>query len=194
LTMKFRVPILALAGALLCAAPALAAEGGEAAGEGSWSALIFYCINAAIFVALIVYYAGPAVRQMFADRARLLRERRAHAQAALEEAERAAREAARLLDQLAAEKQRIVEELEAETTYQVKLIRETAEAGAKRIARDAEITVAATAEDARRRVRAYMAGVAGVVARELIERNFTADDQRALLAGFSDKLASEARS
>jgi len=192
--MKLRLPIFALAAAILSAATAFAAEGGEAAGEGSWSALIFYFINAAIFVAIIVHYAGPTVRQMFADRAHQLRERRARAQAALEQAEEAARDAVRLVEQLATEKARILQEIEAETAYQLKLIRETAEAGAKRILRDAELTVAAAAEEARRRVRAYMAGVAGVVARELIERNFTTDDQRALLNGFSDKLAAEAHS
>jgi F0F1-type ATP synthase membrane subunit b/b' len=190
--MKLTTSLFALAGASLFAATAFAAEGGEA-GEGSWLSLLLYCINAAIFVAICVHFIRPALRQYFAERARALRERRASAEAAFEAAEQAARDAARRLEQLAAEKARLLEELAAETAYQIKLIREAAEIGATRIARDAEQTAAAVLEEARRRVRAYLAGVAGVIARELVHQNFTPDDQRRMLAGFAEKLAAEAR-
>ncbi len=193
--MKLMTSIFALGGANLFAATAFAAEGGEtgAGGEGSWLSLILYFINAAIFVAICVHFARPAIRQFFAERAREVRDRRARAEAAFEAAEQAAREAARRLEQLAAEKARLLEELEAETAYQIKLIRDTAESGAARIGRDGELMAAAAVEDARRRVRAYLAGVAGAIARELVQRNFNPGDQRRMLAGFAEKLAAEAR-
>lgn len=194
--MQLITSLFAFGGAYLFAATAFAADGAEAGagGEGSWLTLLLYIINAAIFIAICVHFAGPLVRQFFAERARALRDRRAHAEADFEAAEQAARDAARRLEQLAAEKARLLEELEAETAYQVKLIRETAVAGAERIGRDAELTAAAAVEDARRRVRGYLAGVAGVIARELVQRNFNSDDQRRMLAGFAEKLVVEARS
>jgi F0F1-type ATP synthase membrane subunit b/b' len=193
--MKFATSIFALGGANLCAATAFAAAGGEAGagGEGSWSALIFYFINAAIFVALCVHFARPAIRQHFAKRAGDLRDQRARTEAAFEAAEEAAREAARHLQQLAAEKARLREEMEAETAFQIKLLRDTAQTGAARIGRDAELTAAAAVEETRRRVRAYLAGVAGVIARELVQRNFNPDDQRRMLTDFAEKLTAEAR-
>jgi len=187
--------IIATGAVLFAAAAAFAADAGASAPEaqGSWSALIFYAINAAIFVAIIVHYARPAVRQLFAARAHQVRDRRARAETTLEGAELAARDAIHLLERLADEKARLLRELEAETVYQVKQIRDAAAEGLARILRDSELTVAAAAEDARRRTRAYLAGVAGLVARELIERSFTSEDQRRMLSGFADKLAAEAR-
>lgn len=193
--MKLITSIFALGGAILCAATAFAAAGGEAGagGEGSWSALIFYFINAAIFVALCVHFVRPAIRQYFANRASDLRERRARAEAAFEAAEEAAREAARHLQQLAAEKARLREEMDAETAFQIKLLRDAAQTAAARIGRDAQLTAAAAVEEARRRVRAYLAGVAGAIARELVQRNFNPDDQRRMLTDFAEKLSAEAR-
>jgi F-type H+-transporting ATPase subunit b len=191
--MKLVTTIFAFGGANLFAASAFAAEAGEAAGEGSWLTLLLYFINAAIFVALIVYFAGPAIRQFFANRAHEIRDRRARAEAAFESADRAAGEIARQLAQLATEKARLLEELEAETAYQLKLIRDSAQAGVARIGREAELTAIAVGEEARRRVRAYLAGVAGVIAREIVQRNFNSDDQHRMLAGFAEKLSAEAR-
>jgi F0F1-type ATP synthase membrane subunit b/b' len=191
--MKLVTSILALGASFVMAASAFAAEGAEAAGGGSWLTLLLYIVNAAIFVAICVYFAGPGVRQFFAQRARTIRERRGRAEADFAAAEQAAHDAARQLEQLAAEKARLLEEMEAETAYQIKTIRETALAGAARIGRDAELTAAAAVEEARRRVRSYLAGVAGVIARELVQQNFNADDQRRMLAGFAEKLTLEAR-
>lgn len=193
--MKLLASIFALGGANLCAATAFAAANGEAGagGEGSWSVLILYFINAAIFVGLCVYFVRPAIRQYFSKRAGDLRERRSRAEAALKAAEEAAREAAQHIQQLELEKARVREEMEAETAFQIKLLREAAQTGAERIARDAELTAAAAVEEARRRVRSYLAGVAGVMARELVQRNFNPDDQRRMLTDFAEKLSAEAR-
>ncbi|HTW88910.1 MAG TPA: hypothetical protein VMD75_12985 [Candidatus Binataceae bacterium] len=193
--MKLITAIFAFGGANLYAATAFAAASGEAGAgrDGSWSALIFYFINTAIFVALCVYFARPAIRQHFAKRAGDLRERRARAEAALKAAEEAAHEAAQHIQQLELEKTHLREEMEAETAFQLKLLREAAQTGAARIGRDAELTAAAAVEEARRRVRSYLAGVAGVMARELVQRNFHPDDQRRMLTDFAEKLSTEAR-
>src|SRR5579875_211854 len=192
--IKLKTSILTIAGAMLGAITAFTAEGQSLReGEGSWFALLFYVINAAIFLAIVVHYARPAVRRLFADRAHQARARRDRAQAALVEAEQAARDAIHLVESLADEKARLIKEMEAETAYQVKQIRDAAAEGAARILRDSQLTVAAAANDARRRVGAYMAGVAGVMARELVQRNFTPEDQHRILSGFVEKLAAEAR-
>jgi F0F1-type ATP synthase membrane subunit b/b' len=192
--MKLKTSILTIGGAMFGAATAFTAEGQSLHdGEGSWFALLFYVINAAIFLAIIVHYARPAVQRLFADRAHEARARRDRAQAALAEAERAARDAIHLVESLADEKARLIKEMEAETAYQVKQIRDAAAEGAARILRDSQLTVAAVATDARRRVRAYLAGVAGAMARKLVQRNFKPEDQHRMLSGFVEKLTDEAR-
>jgi F0F1-type ATP synthase membrane subunit b/b' len=194
--MRCKALIMAGGSAVLLPVLALAAtENGQtaAAGEGSWLALVFYFINAALFIAVIVYFGRPLIRKFFGERAREIRDTLARSQAALTAAEEAARQAIAHLQTLEAEKKSLRDEMEAETAYQIKLAREAAIAGAERIRREAEISAAAAADDARRRMRKYLAGVAGVVARELVSAQFNSDDQRRMLKNFTDKLAGEAR-
>jgi F0F1-type ATP synthase membrane subunit b/b' len=187
--------LIELSGAVLLApATGWCAEGGagEAAG-GSWLSLFFYVINFAVFVWILVHYAGPAARKFFADRAGGIRETFARAEATYKEAQDLANRMAERMSRLEAEKQQLRSDLDAETGYIANRIREMARETALRIVRDTELTGDAITEAAHRRVRAKLAETTGRLARELMVRSFTDDDQARLLRGFEGKLAQEAR-
>ncbi|MBF6568259.1 MAG: hypothetical protein IVW54_05205 [Candidatus Binataceae bacterium] len=195
--MRFKALTITASAAVLLPALAMAATAGgqaaAAADEGSWLALGFYFVNAVLFIAVVAYFGRPLIRKFFGERAREIRETLTRLQAALAAAEQASRAAIAHLQTLEAEKKDLRDEMEAETAYQIKVAREAAIAGAERIRREAEIGAAAAVDDARRRMRKYLAGVAGVVARELVSAQFNTDDQRRMLKNFADKLAGEAR-
>lgn len=180
--------------ALLLPATGWCAEGGgEAASGGSWMSLLFYVINFAVFVWILVHYAGPPARKFFADRAGGIRETFARAEATYNEAQDLANRAAERMSRLEAEKRQIRADLDAETAYIANRIREIARETALRIIRDTELTGDAITEAAQRRVRAMLAAATGKLARELMVKSFTDDDQARLLRGFEEKLAQEAR-
>src|SRR5260370_9084637 len=180
--------VLLLPGAGWCA------EGGgeAAAGGGSWLSLLFYVINFAVFVWILVQYAGPQARKFFSDRAEGIKETFARAEAVYKEAQVLANRAAERMSRLEAEKKQLRADLDAETAYITNRIREMARETAQRIVRDTELTANAITEAAQRRVRAMLAGTTGKLARELMVKNFTDDDQARLLRGFEETLAQEA--
>ena len=178
---------------LLPAAGWCAEGGGEAASGGSWLSLLFYVINFAAFVWILVHYAGPAARKFFADRATGIRETFARAEATYKEAQDLANRAAERMSRLEAEKKQLRADLDAETAYIADRIREMARETALRIVRDTELTGNAITEAAQRRVRATLAEATGKRARALMVKSFTAEDQARLLRGFGEKLAQEAR-
>ena len=190
--MKSRITIAALLGAVLIPSLALAAEGAVAE-RGTWGALLFYIINFAAFVWILVHYAGPAARKFFADRADAINETNARAETALTEAQNLAKRSAERMSRLGAEKKQLRADLDAETSYIANRIRELARETALRIIRDTELTGQAITEAAQRRVRALLAEATGRRARELMVKSFTPDDQTRLLRGFEEKLAQEAR-
>jgi F0F1-type ATP synthase membrane subunit b/b' len=96
------------------------------------------------------------------------------------------------MSRLEAEKKQLRADLDAETAYITNRIREMARETAQRIVRDTELTANAITEAAQRRVRAMLAQTTGKLARELMVKNFTDDDQARLLRGFEEKLAQEA--
>lgn len=162
-------------------------------GGGSWFALLFYAINFAIFVWLLVRYLGPMVRRFFHERAGTIRETLATADAAFKEAHELANRAAERLAKLEAEKANLRAELDAETAYQVGRIKELGYEAAERVKRDAAMTSTALAGAAQRRIRERLAGEAGRLAHELIRRGLEAADQGRLLRGFTERLRQEAR-
>ncbi|MGA8570417.1 MAG: ATP synthase F0 subunit B [Candidatus Binataceae bacterium] len=179
---------------LLPAAGRCAESGGgeAAAGGGSWLSLLFYVINFAVFVWILVHYAGPPASKFFADRAGGIKETFARAEATLKEAQDLANRAVERMSRLEAEKKQLRADLDAETAYIANRIREMARETAQRIVRDTELTGAAITEAAQRHVRAMLAEMTGKVARELMVKSFTDDDQARLLRGFEEKLAQEA--
>jgi F0F1-type ATP synthase membrane subunit b/b' len=186
--------ILLTGAVLLVPVAAWCAEGGgEAAGGGSWLSLLFYVVNFALFVWILVHYAGTPVRKFFADRANAINETTTRAEAALKEAQDLANRSAERMSRLGAEKKQLRADLDAETAYMANRIRELAREAALRIIRDAELTGEAITEAAQRRVRALLAQATGRRARELMVKSFTPEDQTRLLRGFEEKLAQEAR-
>jgi F0F1-type ATP synthase membrane subunit b/b' len=180
---------------LLLPATGWCAEGGgeAASGGGSWTSLLFYVFNFAVFVWILVHYAGPAARKFFADRAGGIRETFARAEATLKEAQDLANRAAERMSRLEAEKKQLRADLDAETAYIANRIRELARETAARIVRDTELTGDAITEAAQRHVRAMLAEATGKLARELMVKSFTDHDQARLLSGFEERLAQEAR-
>ena len=158
--------------------------------RGSWTLLTFFAINFALFVGMLVYFAGPALRKFFADRATSIRTSLSRAQSALAEAEDLANRAAARMAALSAELKKLADELEQETAFQVGKVRDLAKSTAERIRRDTEMSGSALSEAAKRRVRAQLAESAATLARDLIGRNFQPADQGRLIDGFMDKLAS----
>jgi F-type H+-transporting ATPase subunit b len=188
--------VILLTGAVLLLVPLAAwcAEAGsEARDGGSWLSLLFYVVNFALFVWILVRFAGGPVRKFFADRADAINDATARAEAALTEAQDLANRSAERMSRLGAEKKRLRADLDAETAYMANRIRELAREAALRIIRDTELTGEAITEAAQRRVRALLAQATGRRARELMVKSFTPEDQTRLLRGFEEKLAQEAR-
>ncbi|MGH7915383.1 MAG: hypothetical protein ACREPW_12160 [Candidatus Binataceae bacterium] len=192
IAIKRSLIALTCAVVLLPAAGWCAGGGGEAAGAGSWLSLLFYVINFAVFIWILVRYAGPPARKFFADRAGGIKETFARAEATYKEAQDLAARAAERMSRLEAEKKQIRADLDAETAYMTNRIREMARDTALRIIRDTELTGGAITEAAQRHVRAMLAETTGRLARELMVKSFTGDDQARLLRGFEEELAQEA--
>ena len=120
---------LAISTSAIVLTPAIgwcAESGGEAAGGGSWLSLLFYIINFAVFVWILMRYAAPAARKFFADRAGGIRETFARAETTCREAQELVNRAGERMSQLDAEKQQLRADLDAETGYIANRIRELA--------------------------------------------------------------------
>jgi F0F1-type ATP synthase membrane subunit b/b' len=169
-----------------------AAHAAEEAGaeHGSWLLLMFFAINFAGFVFVLVYFAGPAVKKFFADRAVTIRTALSRAQSAFAEAEDLANKAAARMAALAAELKKLGDELEQETAFQIGKVADLAKSTAERIHRDTEMSSSALSEAAKRRVRAQLAESAATLASDLIGRDFQPSDQGRLIDGFMDQLGS----
>ena len=178
--------------ALMTPAIAFAAQGGAEEGGGSWLMLLFFAINFALFVIVLVYYARPTVSSFFSERAGGIRSNLDRLQAALNEAQDYANRTAARMAKLEEELAQLVRDLDGETAFQVARIREAAATTAQRIRHDTELTTAAITDAAQRRVREQLAAAAANVARELITRSFEASDQGRLIDSFMDKLRQEA--
>src|ERR1700674_3939882 len=186
--------ILSTGAVLLMTVAACCAEAGsEPTGGGSWLSLLFYVVNFALFIWILVHFAGAPVLKFFADRADAINGTNARAETALTEAQNLAKRSAERMSRLGAEKKQLRADLDAETAYIANRIRELARETALRIIRDTELTGQAITEAAQRRVRALLAEATGRRARELMVKSFTPDDQTRLLRGFEEKLAQEAR-
>jgi F0F1-type ATP synthase membrane subunit b/b' len=158
------------------------------ADHGSWLLLTFFTFNFALFVGVIVYFAGPPIRKFFADRAGTIRTALSRASSALAEAEDLANKAAARMAALSAELKKLTDELEQETAFQVGKVADLAKSTAERIRRDTEMSSSALSEAAKRRVRAQLAESAATLASDLIGRNFQPSDQGRLIDGFMGKL------
>ncbi|MHB8384096.1 MAG: F0F1 ATP synthase subunit B family protein [Candidatus Binataceae bacterium] len=184
------IPMLA-AGALMPSLALAAESGSEQA--GSWVTLGFFAANFAAFLFILIYFAVPLARSFFTDRAASIRASLGRAESALAEADAIARAAEARKAALESDLARIKAEFETETNFQIARLRELAKAHSERLRHDSQMTTAAMTEAAQRRVRERLAAAAATLAREVIARNFSGDDQGRLIEGFMDKLGQEGR-
>jgi F0F1-type ATP synthase membrane subunit b/b' len=170
----------------------LAAESGAPEHEGTWLGLMFFAINFALFVGILIYFAGPMARAFFRDRAVEIRSQIDRLNSALKEAQDYANRAASKMAGLQQELATLRTEIESETAFLVKRIRENAITTAERIRRDTELTGSAIADAAQRRVRERLAATAAKLARDLIAATIDVSDQARLVDGFMEKISREA--
>jgi len=187
--MKLRAAIAVFLSVGLCPALALCAEAGE--GSGAWLNLLFFVLNFAAFVFIVVYFAAPLVSKFFRDRSTDLRETLRRLEADARHAQELADQAAARQSRLEADKAALADEMRAETAREIAHMRELARAATERIKRDAELTAAASVESARRQMRAHLAQIAATLARGLIVNNLDAADQSRLIEDFMDQLHRE---
>jgi F-type H+-transporting ATPase subunit b len=185
--MKKLIISAAIFGAAL--APGIAMAAAEAPEEqGSWLLLMFFAINFALFVWVLVKFAVPLIRKFFADRAVTIRSGLSRAQSAFAEAQDLANKAAARMASIEAELKKMAADFDQETAFQVARVAELAKSTGERIRRDAIISTTALSEAARRRVRARLAESAATLARDLIGRDFQSSDQGRLIDGFMEQL------
>ena len=184
---------LLFATTLVVAAPSLAlAAEGATENPGSWLGTMFFAINFLLFAGIIYYFAGPAARTFFRDRASGIRAQLDRLNSALKEAQDLANRAAARMSTLDDEDAQLKSEMENETAFLVNRIREGARTTAERIRHDTELTSAAIVEAAQRRVRERLAANAANIARDLIAASFEPADQARLVDNFMDKIRTEA--
>jgi F-type H+-transporting ATPase subunit b len=188
--MKLKAAIAALLSVEFCPALAFCAEGGE--GGGSWLTLMFFTLNFAAFVYILVFFGAPYIGKFLRDRASAIRETLSRSETDAQRAQDIANQAAARAARLETDKAELAGETRAETTREIGRMRELARATAERIKRDAELTAAGTVDSARRRIRARLAQVATDLARDLVTRNLEASDQGRLIEDFMDRLRREA--
>ena len=187
--MKLKTTLAVSLGVGLSPTLAFCAEAG--AEGGSWLALLFYVINFAIFVFILVRYAGPIAVRFFRDRAAQIRDNLTRSESGLSAATESARAAEALLAGLQSEKARLLKEMSDETEREVRRIGELGQAAASRIRQDGELTARSIADTGRRTLRAELAAIATRIARQLISKNFERQDQARLLGEFLETVGRE---
>ncbi|HXN86941.1 MAG TPA: hypothetical protein VN867_12770 [Candidatus Binataceae bacterium] len=180
--------------AISVAAPSIAMAAESAAPEesGTWLGLMFFAINFALFVGILMYFVAPMARGFFRDRAVAIRSQIDRLNSAFQEAQDYANRAAAKMAGLEQELATLRTEIESETAFLVKQIREGATATAERIRKDTALTGSAIADAAQRRVRERLAATAAKLARDLIAASIDASDQARLIDGFMEKISHEA--
>lgn len=170
----------ALAGALVFAAPALAAGGGDEGGHG----LLFPTINLLILVAVLVYFGRKPVQSFFAERRRTIGgELEAAAQLRQQAEQRHAKWQRRLADlerELAEIRATARERAESEREH----ILADARASAERIHRDATAAIEREVRRAHEGLRREAANLAVELAAGMLRERVGPEDRERLLDEF----------
>jgi F0F1-type ATP synthase membrane subunit b/b' len=189
--MKFRIAIPAALALTLAPASAFCAQGGEE--PESWLTLLFFAINFALFVFLLVRFATPFASKFLHDWASEIRSTLKTTDDALTRAQQMALRAEADLAKLESEKALMAKEMRQTTAREVGRIGEIAKRTAARIERDAVMASSALAQSGRRRIRERLAAVTADLARDLIAKNFGASDQSHLIDEFMNEIGRESR-
>lgn len=173
---------------LLWAGLALASEGGahgEAETHGiPWGTLIITGLNLVIFLGLLGWLARRPLADALANRASTVRKSLDEAARLQDEAQARFSEVESRLVALDRRIEELKREAEADAAREEVRLHERAEQDARRIRDTAERTIREEAESARQVLRGEASVLAVQLAREIVRRNLTADDQERLARQF----------
>lgn len=179
------------------ATAAFAAEHGaghEAAGEHAaaahghggipWLTIAFSTINLIIFIYILVRAAAPAVKSWVSERRALIVQELEDAAAERGEAERLRNEWEARLAKLEQEIAEMRAQARADIERERERILDAARVSAANMLRDAQRLAAAEGAQIEAQIRAEVARKAIAAAQDKIQKNWTSDDQRRLVADF----------
>ncbi|PLX99231.1 MAG: ATPase [Desulfuromonas sp.] len=174
--------------ALACATVALAAGGGDGHGGGLLKDFLWRILNFVVMFGLLAYFVTKPFKRGMADRREAIEK-------SLEEARKAQAEAeakfAEYDAKLAAANEEI-EELTKAMRREAELERDSILANAKEMAakieEDADRNASLAVAKARSELRQEAAALAVSLAKDLLEKNFTADDQKRLVDEYIEKV------
>ena len=171
-------------GALLVAAPALAAEAGSAGAHEpklEWNIIGWKALNFAILMAALVYVLKKPIAEFFGSRRAQIQKDLDEARQARDEARATLAEVEAKLSKAEAETEAMLAKAEEEATAEREQILKSAEAEAVRIRELAREEVSRATDQARQELRAYAAELAVEQARELLVAEMKDADRQALI-------------
>ncbi len=169
--------------ALVCAGPAIAAEGG---GGMSWTpwVLLWRCINAAVLIGILVYLLkGPLVRY-FSERRENIRKELEEAKAARNAAEAQLREYEQKLAGMEAELEKMRADMKKAADAESEKVVANAERMSEAIIESAKVTAEQEVRKARTRLKNEAVDMAMQMAEALIQEKISADDQQKILEDY----------
>ncbi|MBI5892348.1 MAG: ATP synthase F0 subunit B [Deltaproteobacteria bacterium] len=161
-----------------------AAEGGHEGG----SDLIWRVINFAVLVGIIYFLLAKKLKNFLQERRESIKKALEEAKAAKQEAEKKYREydaKVALLDKKVLE---IANELKAEGIAERDRLVADAQRAAEKIKEQARITIEQEIKKAKENIKAELAGIAVIMAEEILRKEIKPDDQERLIKEYLDKM------
>lgn len=169
---------------LLLTSTAFAAEGGHEGG----SDLIWRVINFAVLAGIIYFLLAKKLKNFLQERRESIKKAIEEAKTAKEEAEKKYREydaKVQLLDKKVLE---IANELKAEGIAEKDRLVADAQRAAEKIKEQARITIEQEIKKAKENIKAELAGIAVIMAEEILRKEIKPDDQERLIKEYLDKM------
>lgn len=187
---KTALCLLTLVAVLGVAGLAVAAgDGGHGADSGALlKDFLYRCLNFAVTFGLLAYFVTKPLRKGLAGRREGLEKELAEARRAKEEAEARFAEYDRKLSQAAEEIETIQTELRREGELERERILADARQMAEKIKSEAQHTAAGEVSRARSELRREATELAVALAEDLLQKNFTAEDQDRLVNEYTQKV------
>lgn len=171
--------------ALICAAPALAAEGHEP----RWGDFTWRIVNLVIFCAILWYFTGNLCKRFFRNRKRNIQETLTDLEKRREDARSRLQEIETRIANLEAERKAILDESRAQAERLKKNIMEDARAQASRIVEQARLTAENEGRAMLDKVRETVADEIVDAAGKALRGKLTEADHDKLIANALDKVA-----
>jgi len=182
-----RKVVIALFALLLPLLPTLARAAEEAHHEGGGGG-VWKIINFVILVIGILLAWFKGIKPMLEKRGEEIKKALEDARRAKDEADKKALEFKEKLSLLERKIQEIQQELKMEGEAEKERIISEAEAAAAKIAEQAKLAASREVKKAKEELRQVAAGLAVEMAREILARELTPDDQKRLVKGYIDDL------